>query len=86
MITPSWLTSGVEPMNVTDDADWETAAHANLEECMDECGGKTDVDVKDDNMRTYLNNTNLLSKRIVSATISVESHSQGSELAGCVEN
>ena len=28
---------GVEPMNVTDDADWETAAHANLEECMEEC-------------------------------------------------
>ena len=67
---------GIEPMKVKDDADWEIAAHANLEECMEECGGGTDVNVKDDAMRTYLNNTNLLSKRIVNATISVETHLQ----------
>ena len=47
--------------------------------------GETDDDVKDDTMRTYLNNTNLRSKRIVSATISVESHSQESELTEGVE-
>ena len=69
---------GIEPMKVKDDADWEIAAHANLEECMEECGGGTDVNVKDDAMRTYLNNTNLLSKRIVNATISVEAHLQES--------
>ena len=57
----------VEPMKVTDDADLETAAHTDLEECMEECGGKTDVDVKDDTMRTYLNNTNLDIKNIVSS-------------------
>ena len=66
---------GVRPMKVEDAADWETPAHADLEECVEEYDGKTDVDVKDDAMRTYLTNTNPLSKRIVSAMESVETHS-----------
>ena len=73
---------GVEPMKVKYDADWEIAAHADLEEGMEECRDSADVDVQDDAMRTYLNNTNLLSKRMVSATISVEPHLPESELRG----
>ena len=43
---------GMRPMKVEDAADWETAAHADLKEFVEEYDGKTDVDVMDDAMRT----------------------------------
>ena len=70
---------GVVPIEVKDDNDWGTAAHDDLEECV------RVKDIKDDMMKTYLTNTNLLSNRIVSATTSVGSHSHELELADCVE-
>ena len=43
---------------------------------MEKEDARTVEDIKDDIMRTYLNNTNLLSERIVNAKNSVEPHLQ----------
>jgi hypothetical protein len=45
---------GVKTMKVDDAVDWEIATHTDIDEFVRNEDGKTDVDIKDDAMRTYL--------------------------------
>ena len=63
---------------VEDSVDWEIAAHTDIEEFVRNDDAKTDI--KDDAMRTYLTNTNLISKMVMSAKKSVSVKSKN-----CVE-
>ena len=64
--------------------DWEVEAHSQLDDilCVEDRLEVEDDDIMESKMRTYLTNTNLLSKRIVGATSSVEPHPHESELLG----
>ena len=57
------------PIGEEDGTNWE--AHSDMPEMMEKEDVKTGDSIKDDAMRMYLNNTNLLSKRIVNAIRSV---------------
>ena len=62
--------------------EWETEAYTELGNILEEEDRLVDVDILESKMRTYLSMTNLLSKRIVGATSSVEPHPHESELLG----
>ena len=57
---------GVKPMKAMDAVDLEIATHTDIEEFVKNDDAKTEVDINDDAMRTYLTNTNLPIKRKVS--------------------
>ena len=62
--------------------EWETEAYTELENILEEEDRLVDVDILESKMRTYLSMTNLLSKRIVGATSSVEPYPHESEILG----
>ena len=67
------------PATVEDGEEWEASEYTDLEQALvEEPAGARD-DILDAMMHTYLANTNLLSKRMVGATVWVEPHQSESE-------
>jgi hypothetical protein len=72
---------GVEKAEIDIGDDWEIIEMDHLESVLEGDSQGHVEDLMDKVMRSYLTNTNLINKRMVGATIMVESHSSKSELS-----